>query len=110
MIQTDDKQFILWLGESKLRLEGSDWRRHFAEIIDQKYAEYKWLNKGENMNILDFRVLISEFEGLKKEVDIAQISEILFLVNVGTDKELYKSIRKLSIKSARMRLKDARKC
>lgn len=45
------------------------------------------------MRITDFRVLVSKHEGLKKEVDIAQISEILRVIDTLSHGALYKWVR-----------------
>ncbi|MFQ5786498.1 MAG: hypothetical protein ACE5H1_00810 [Thermodesulfobacteriota bacterium] len=72
------------------------------------YKESTITNKGGNMTVTDFRVLLAEFEGLNKQVNIAQISEILYLVNVATGKKLYKLIKGVSRKQARLRLREVR--
>jgi len=47
------------------------------------------------MKITDFRLLVCKHEGLKKQVDIAQIAEILRVVNDLTYGDFYKDIRSL---------------
>jgi hypothetical protein len=48
------------------------------------------------MKITDFAVEVTKLEGKKKQVNIAQIMEVLKVVNILTDGWLYKHIRKLS--------------
>jgi uncharacterized protein (DUF2267 family) len=45
------------------------------------------------MRITDFAKKVSKQEGLKKQVNIAQIMEILRVINRLLDGELYKMIR-----------------
>jgi len=45
------------------------------------------------MKIRDYAVHITQEEGGKKQVDIAQIMEILRIINWDTDGALYKTIR-----------------
>jgi hypothetical protein len=47
------------------------------------------------MSITDFSVAVAELEGMKTQVSIAQIKEILRIVNDELGGELYKLIRKL---------------
>jgi len=47
------------------------------------------------MNINDLAALIAKKEGKKKQVSIAQIKEILRVINDITDKEFYKMVRRL---------------
>jgi len=47
------------------------------------------------MNIVKFRKLVAQLEAGKKEVNIAQISEILKVINTLTDGKFYKLIRSL---------------
>jgi len=47
------------------------------------------------MKITDFAKKVTEFEGLKKQVNIAQIKEILKVMNQISNGELYKSIRRM---------------
>jgi len=51
--------------------------------------------KGTEMNINDFAVKVAKKEGGKKSVNIAQIKEILKVVNVLLKGEFYKLIRKI---------------
>lgn len=46
------------------------------------------------MTVNDFAVLVCKHEGKKKEVNIAQIKEILKIVNKLLGGQLYKLIRK----------------
>ena len=46
------------------------------------------------MKITDFNKIISEYEGKKKNVDIAQISEIMRIANMLTENRLYAEIKK----------------
>lgn len=45
------------------------------------------------MKVNDFAVLVCEHEGKKKEVNIAQVKEILKVINVLLDKQLYPMIK-----------------
>ena len=45
------------------------------------------------MKITDFAVEVTKLEGKKKQVNIAQIKEILKVINILTCGELYKIIR-----------------
>ena len=45
------------------------------------------------MKISDFSVLLAKLEGGKKEVNIAQIKQILRIANQLVDGDLYKAIR-----------------
>ncbi len=47
------------------------------------------------MNINEFAVLVAKKEGGKKQVNIAQIKEILRIVNKEVRGELYKMIRSI---------------
>ena len=47
------------------------------------------------MKVSDFAVLVSVYEEGRKEVDIAQIKEILKVINVLLDGEFYKLVRKM---------------
>jgi len=49
------------------------------------------------MKISEFAVAVTKNEGLKKEVDIAQIKEVLRVINQLLDGELYKLIKKHSL-------------
>jgi len=48
------------------------------------------------MKVTDFSVLVAEKEGKKRQVSIAQIKEILRVINELLGGDLYKSIRLLS--------------
>lgn len=48
------------------------------------------------MKVNEFSVKVSKQEGMKKSVDIAQISEILKIANLLLDGQLYASIRKIA--------------
>ncbi len=48
------------------------------------------------MKVNEFSVKVSKQEGMKKSVDIAQISEILKIANLLLDGQLYASIRKVT--------------
>lgn len=48
------------------------------------------------MKVNEFSVKVSAQEGMKKSVDIAQISEILKIANLLLDGQLYASIRKIA--------------
>lgn len=50
------------------------------------------------MKITEFTKAITEHEGKKKNLDIAQIGEVIRLVNEMTGGELYKIIRKMETK------------
>lgn len=50
------------------------------------------------MKITEFTKAITEHEGKKKNLDIAQIGEVVRLVNEMTGGELYKMIRKMEAK------------
>jgi hypothetical protein len=50
---------------------------------------------GIKMNINDFAKIVTLLEGKKRSVSIAQVKEILKIINDLTEKEFYKSIRKL---------------
>jgi len=63
------------------------WRTWKAWFINRRQI------KGEGMLITDFAVCVSRKEGKKKQVDIAQIKEILKVVNKLLDGRLYKEIR-----------------
>ncbi len=45
------------------------------------------------MKITDFNKLITDFEGKKKSIDIAQVSEIMKIVNFVTEGFLYRIIK-----------------
>ncbi len=47
------------------------------------------------MNINEFAKIVAEKEGKKRQVSIAQIKEILRIINSFTVGELYKAIRRL---------------
>jgi hypothetical protein len=47
------------------------------------------------MKITDFSVAVAELEGMKVQVSIAQIKEILRIVNEQLNGDLYKLIKKL---------------
>jgi hypothetical protein len=64
--------------------------------------------KGEEMTINRFAVLVSKREGLKKELTIAQIMEVLSVANSLLGGILY-SIIKLSSESSLKDLKDGKK-
>ena len=49
----------------------------------------------EEMNINDFAVKVAKLEGGKKSINIAQIKEVLKIVNQLLAGELYKLIRKI---------------
>jgi hypothetical protein len=51
--------------------------------------------KGENMTINQFAVNVASREGKKKSISIAQIKEVLKVVNDLTCGELYKIIRRM---------------
>jgi hypothetical protein len=55
------------------------------------------------MKITDFAVEVTKIEGKKKQVNIAQIKEILKVINILTDGEFYKSIRKLGKETVHQR-------
>lgn len=46
------------------------------------------------MKVSDFAVVVAKKEGKKREVSIAQIKEILRIINELVDGELYKLIKK----------------
>ena len=50
------------------------------------------------MKVSDFSVIVAQKEGKKKQVSIAQIKEILKIINDLLGGDLYKSIRLLSSK------------
>lgn len=52
------------------------------------------------MKITEFTKAITEHEGKKRNLDIAQISEVVRLVNEMTGGELYKMIKKMDYSSA----------
>ena len=47
------------------------------------------------MKVTEFALLVASEEGKKREVNIAQIKEILKVINTITEKEFYKMIRAL---------------
>lgn len=47
------------------------------------------------MKVSDFAVKITEIEGKKKQVNIAQVKEILKIINELMEGEFYKDIRKI---------------
>ena len=47
------------------------------------------------MKISDLAVIITRYEGKKKEVNIAQIKEVLKVLNEILDGQLYKMVRNL---------------
>ena len=47
------------------------------------------------MKITDFAKKITQYEGMKKQVNIAQILEVLKVLNKLLDGDLYKLIRKI---------------
>ena len=49
------------------------------------------------MKVNEFNKLLSQCEGKKKQLSIAQIAEVTKIINELTDGELYKMIRKLSL-------------
>ncbi len=48
------------------------------------------------MKITDFSRKLSSQEGMKKSVDIAQISEVLKIANLLLDGQLYSAIKKMA--------------
>lgn len=52
------------------------------------------------MKITEFTKAITEHEGKKKNLDIAQISEVVRLVNEMTGGELYKMVKKMEFSPA----------
>jgi hypothetical protein len=61
------------------------------------------------MKITDFAVEVTNLEGKKKQVDIAQVKEVLKVINILTYGELYKIIRssdKEQIEILRRKLSD----
>lgn len=51
------------------------------------------------MKVNEFNKLVSHLEGKKKQLSIAQISEVTKIINELTNGELYKMIRKLTLKN-----------
>jgi hypothetical protein len=51
--------------------------------------------QGERMTINNFAIRVSKQEGKKKQLSIAQISEVLKVVNALLGGQLYKEIKKL---------------
>ena len=94
-----------WIGRKDWSIcDGTDGRpdlRHRVESFKEQYYIYKWdefkqnQEKENQMNINDFAVKVAKKEGGKKSVNIAQIKEILKVVNVLLKGEFYKLIRKI---------------
>jgi len=62
-----------------------------GQVTERKIAEFKGNNR---MTINDFAVQVSKKEGKKVQLSIAQISEVLKVVNQLLDGKLYREIRK----------------
>ena len=51
--------------------------------------------KGDTVNINTVAAIVTKREGLKKSMTIAQVKEVLKIVNSVTSGELYKLLRKV---------------
>ena len=79
-------------GKSKFCQECAEKRRkHQKKLL---YLKNK-LIKGATMTVGEFAVRVAEKEGKKEQVSIAQIKEILKIVNKEIDGKLYRIIRSL---------------
>ena len=58
-------------------------------------VEFGYNKKENSMNIKDFAAMVAEKEGGKKEVSIAQIKEVMKVINRLVDGGLYKLIRNI---------------
>lgn len=64
------------------------------ELLRQIKNKIFWLFRSEEaMTINEFAVKVCKNEGLKKQVDIAQVKEVLKVVNDLTGGKLYKEIK-----------------
>lgn len=61
------------------------------------------------MKITDFNKMITEYEGKKKNIDIAQVSEIVRIANLLTEGTFYSSIKKMDESLAKSILKNSAK-
>ncbi len=64
-------------------------------VITSIYGFYKWKERVKIMTVNEFAVKVSGLEKGKKEVNIAQIKEILKVINKLLNGELYKLIRNI---------------
>jgi hypothetical protein len=92
---------------SSTNIEGGKRIVEFESFRDGWWCGYRWGLKYQHkdfimgfktkevkkMNINDFAKKVAETEGLKKQVNIAQIKEILKIVNKLLKGALYKTIR-----------------
>ena len=67
----------------------------------QDRKEIRTANKGGRMKISEFALLVCAYEKGKKQVNIAQINEVLKVSNGLTDGGLYKLIRKSETRTLR---------
>ncbi len=61
------------------------------------------------MKITDFNKAITSFEGKKKELDIAQVSEVVRIVNLLSDGQLYKGIKEFTDEDFNEMVKELKK-
>lgn len=70
----------------------------FAAILAGIILFLNSVGEEVNMNINNFAVLVAENEGLKKQISIAQIKEVLKVINALLGGELYRLIKKIEVK------------
>lgn len=70
----------------------------FAAILAGIILFLNSVGEEVDMSINNFAVLVAENEGLKKQISIAQIKEVLKVINLLLGGELYRLIKKIEVK------------
>lgn len=79
-----------------LLLDWNDYRYVKEQFKEITMKEWKQKERGKvKMKITTLSELIAKREGGKKQISIAQIKEVLKIINELTDGEFYKMVRKM---------------